>query len=153
MSASGVVLLVVGIVVAVAVVMAAIWIPVIRWLRRRSAELARSMASDAAAAGEHIVIGPVPGMYRGGDSPYPSVKGNAMLMLTDRRLECRMATGAAITVAATDVAGAEEERWFRGAARGGRTHVVVSTAGGQRLGFYVADNARWIAALAPQTTG
>jgi hypothetical protein len=147
--AGAVVLLVVGILVAIGVLFVAIGVPLLRRLRRRITALETAMAGEAAASGERIALGPEPGVYRGGDPPFPRLKGNAVVMLTDRRLECRMAVGPSVTVPIDEITGTSAERWFHGAATGGQTHVVVSTTSGAQVAFFVADASRWINALAP----
>lgn len=145
MSAGGVVLLVVGIVGAVVVVQAAAWIVLRRWMKRRTAASVASLRDAALAANEAVVRGPESASYRGGH-PDSGAKGNAVLLLTDRRVTWQMTTGRVFGVDRVLVTGVREERWFRKSATGGRTHLVIETDLGD-IGFYVADNAAWRAAI------
>jgi hypothetical protein len=140
MSPLGVILLVVGILAAVLLML----VPILGWARRRSQRIEAELAAEL--AGEPPLIGPEKAMYRGGSGPYPKVKGNGVIVLTDRRLILRMVVGKDVEVPRDEITGARETKRFRGAVVGGYTHLVVATASGE-LGFFVADSAAWLAAL------
>lgn len=147
MIAANVGLIVVAIVAVVLLVNLLVWIPVLMWLRRRSDALSTTMATDVVRTGETVVIPPEPGAYRGGDKPFSAVKGNGVVMLTDRRLECRVATGRVVTIPVGDITGVRTATWFRRSASGGRIHLVVATASGAEVGFFVSQPDRWAEAL------
>ena len=138
-----VVLLVVGILV----LQALIWIPIIVWFRRRSQRVAAELALEL--EGEQVVRPPEKGNYRGATAPgYPVVKNNGLIALTHRRLVFRTLTGKAIDIPVDAITGVREAAVFKGSVVGGRTHLIVETAAGE-IGFYVSDNAGWLAALSP----
>jgi hypothetical protein len=139
-----IVLVVVAAIGIVVVINLAIWIPVRRRLRSQPAEL----RAELAAAGDQIVLGPEPGIYRGGTATgYPKSGGNGTIALTDRRLAIRRAVGGPIDVPIAQIASARRDRWFRSGARMGQVHVIVGLRSGGELGFYVRDADHWLAAL------
>jgi hypothetical protein len=122
----------------------AIWIPIRRRLRAQPAQL----RAELAAAGDQVVLGPEPGIYRGGTATgYPKSGGNGTIALTDRRLAIRRAVGGPIDVPIAQIATARRDRWFRSGARMGQVHVIVGLRSGGELGFYVRDADQWLAAL------
>jgi hypothetical protein len=136
-----VVLLVVGILA----VQALVWIPIIVWFRRRSRRVAADLATELAS--ETVVRPPEKGNYRGATAAgYPIVKNNGLIALTQRRLVFRTLTGKAIDIPVDAITGAREAAVFNGSVVGGRKHLIVQTAAGE-IGFYVSDNAGWLAAL------
>jgi hypothetical protein len=136
-----VVLLVVGILA----VQALIWIPIIVWFRRRSRRVAADLAAELQT--ETVVRPPEKGNYRGATAPgYPIVKNNGLIALTQRRLAFRTLTGKAIDIPVDAITGVREAAVFNGSVVGGRKHLIVETAAGE-IGFYVPDDAGWIAAL------
>jgi hypothetical protein len=140
-TAVSVVLLVLGILA----VQALIWIPIIVWFRRRSRRVAAELAAEL--AGEAVVRAPEKGNYRGATAPgYPVVNNSGLIALTQRRLLFRTLTGKAIDIPVDAITGVREAALFKGSVVGGRTHLIVATAGGE-IGFYVPDNAGWTAAL------
>jgi hypothetical protein len=142
---------VVIVVVGVIVLQLAIWIPLLLWLRSRSASLQAWLPSAVLQPGERIVHGPESGSYRGGSGDHPKVKGNGVLALTDRRLVfvglLQKDTLPKVDVPVADITAVREEKWFRRARSGGRTHLVLTLRSGDEIGFFVRDNAAWTAAL------
>src|SRR5690349_2180620 len=78
MSPLGVILLVVGILAVVLLML----VPILGWARRRSRRIEAELAAEL--AGEPPLIGPEKASYRGGSGPYPKVKGNGVIVLTER---------------------------------------------------------------------
>jgi hypothetical protein len=147
MTTEQVVLLVVVAIGVVVLINLAIWIPVRRRLRAQPAQLSAELAS----AGEHIVLGPEAGIYRGGTaSSYPKTGGNGTIALTDRRLAFRRALGGPIDIPISQVGAVRKDRWFRSGARMGQVHVIVGLRSGGEVGFYVRDADAWLAALGTQ---
>lgn len=145
-------LLVLGILVAVGLVQIAIWVPLVRRWRRRSAEQITAFQNEAVTTGERIVRGPEQGVYRGATGSYPAVKGNGTLFLTDRRIwVCRM-TGSVAEVPLAKVVGTHRSPWFLGARVASRTHLVVETSDPAEVGFYVDDLDGWERDLSAGTT-
>jgi hypothetical protein len=139
-----VVLLVAGVIGLVIVVNLAIWIPVRRRLRAQPAQL----SAELAAAGEHLVLGPEAGIYRGGTATgYPRTGGNGTIALTDRRVAFRRALGGPIDIPISQIGPVRKDRWFRSGARMGQLHVIVGLRSGGEVGFYVRDADSWLAAL------
>jgi hypothetical protein len=135
-----VVLLVVGILALVA----AILVPVVLLLRSRSRRVAAELSQELAT--EPALRGPEKGLYRGGSSGYSKVKGNGMIALTQRRLVFRMLIGSDLDIPLEEITGLREAKAFQGGVVGGHVHLVVQTATGE-VGFFVDDNAAWIAAI------
>src|SRR4051794_29597127 len=122
---------------------ALLWTVIVRPLRRRARRaadgLAAELANEPPLCSEH-------GVYRGGTGEFSGVAGNALIALTRRRLLVRKLVGRDEEVAVSDITGVREAKVFRGAVRGGHTHVVVSTKRGE-LAFFVSDNAVWLDAI------
>lgn len=146
MSPGQAVLLVVGILAGIGLLQAAIWIPLIRRLRRLPGRLRAELASS----GETLLRAPERGTYRGSTATgYPRAAGTGVVALTDRRLVFRPMVGRAIDVPISQIEGIREEKWFLGSMRAGRTHLVLRLRDGGEVGFLVRDPRAWIAALRP----
>lgn len=127
---------------------AAIWVPVGLWLRRRSRARTAALLSELATSGERVIRGPEAGNYQGATDVYPQVKGNAVLVLTERRIIVRRAIGEAFDIPAADVVGVREAASFLSSRAGGMTHVVVALRGGAEVGFYFRNRQPWVDAFA-----
>ena len=141
-----VVLFVVLLILAIAVIQAAIWIPLIRWARRKTQQTLASMISEAEQSGERLVLGPESGVYRGGTGSYGKVKGNGAMLLTDRRLVFRKLMGAGVEIPTITITGSRRSKGFNGARTGGKTHLIVTTAEAE-VGFFVSDIDAWERAI------
>lgn len=137
-----VVVLVVGILAALAL----IGIPLIAWLRRRSRAATAQLAAEL--ADEVVLRGPEKGSYRGATAAgFPAVKNTGVIALTQRRLIFTTLTGTTIEVPLQTITGAREATVFKGSVVGGQTHLIVQTAAGE-IGFYVFSGiGEWVAAL------
>ncbi|MFN8017026.1 MAG: hypothetical protein U0P45_02765 [Acidimicrobiales bacterium] len=139
--------IVVGVILVVGLVQAAIWVPLgLRW-KRRNREFWEGFDADLAASGEQVARGPEDAIYRGATGTYGSVKGNGRLVLTDRRLVFRKATGGVVEVPRARITGTHEAKAFLGSRVGGRTHLVITTDDPAELGFFVDDLDAWASAL------
>ncbi len=139
---------VVGLVAGILVVNGVLWFVILRWLRGRLRRIeAELRARVAASPGERFLLEPGYGSFRGATARFGRLKGTALLALTDRRLLFVKASGGEGELALAELRGVREERWFLGAAVGGRRHLVVTLADGCEVGFLAADHARWLAAL------
>jgi hypothetical protein len=136
----------------VLVVLIAVWIPIIVWLRRRGRAVAGQLATDI--EGEAIVRAPEKGSYRGATAPgYPVVKNTGLIALTRRRLVFRTLTGKVIEIPVETITGVREATVFKGSVVGGHKHLIVQTAAGE-IGFFVFSGTdSWIAALSTPTPG
>jgi Protein of unknown function (DUF3592) len=136
------------VVVLVAGILAAqlmVWSSILVWFRRRRRVIASRLDSEMAS--ETIIRSPEPGSYRGATvAGYPIVNNDGMIALTRRRLVFQTLTGKVIEVPVTDIAGVREAKVFKTAAKAGRQHLIIQTSSGE-IGFYVCDNAAWIASL------
>ena len=141
MSPLAVVLMVVGIFALVVGINLAVWIPVIRRLRRMPDQLREELA------GEAIVRGPERASYRGATGGYSKAGSIGVAVLTERRLIFRKPFGAPIEVPRGEIASVRDARVFRRSVAAGRTHTIVKLTSGAELGFYFADAAAWEAAL------
>jgi hypothetical protein len=123
----------------------ALWLGLLfAFIRRRARRARESLTAELMA--EPALRGPEPALYRSGSGPYPRVKGNGLIALTRQRLLFRIYVGKSVEIPLAEIAGVREDKWFQGAMVGGKTHLIVQTAAGE-AGFYVADNAAWIAAI------
>jgi len=147
MTTGQVVGLVVGIVIAVLVMQLLIWIPVIRWLRKKNARMVAQLGEEVAALGERPLMGPGPGLFGGGTGTFPFVSGNGVGVLTDRRFVFRLFVGKDVDIAMDRVAGVREAKWFRSKYRGGRLFLIVQTRDGSEAGFIFPDHAAWMSAM------
>lgn len=142
---TGELLVLVGIILAfVALAVVPIVIIAKRGSRRIRAEL------PAMLAGEPALAGPENALYRSGSGPYPKVKGNGVLVLTEQRLVFRILIGRSIDIPLGEITGVREAKTFQGNWSGGRQHLIVQTGAGE-VGFFVEDNAAWIAAITGAT--
>ena len=137
-----VVALVVLILVVVALVQAAVWIPLTRSWRRKRAEFETGFQAELAASGERILLRES-AIYRGGTGGYGAVKGNGTIILTDRRLLFRKVTGGLVDVARAKITATRRSKSFLGSRVGGRTHLVVATSDPAEVGFFVTDIDAW----------
>jgi hypothetical protein len=140
--------MVVGILVVVAGINLAVWLPIVRRLHRMPDELRRELE----AAGEPIVRGPERASYRGATAMYGTVAGIGIVALTEKRLLMRKAIGKPVEIARGDIVGVRTDKWFRRSRVGGREHVIVKTASGAEVGFFFVDEAAWVAALSPSSS-
>ena len=101
---------------------------------------------EAELATQQVLIGPESALYRGGTGGYPGVKGNGLIALTTEQLRFRILVGTSLDIPLREITGLREDKTFKGARVGGRVHLIVQTATGE-AGFFVGDNAKWIAAL------
>src|SRR5829696_4853808 len=132
-----VVLLVLGILALVTVLLVVL-------LRRRGRRVGASLAAEL--AGEPALRGPEKALYRSGSAGYPKVKGNGMIALTRQRLLFRMLIGSDLDIPIEEITELRESKRFQGGVVGGHVHLIVQTATGE-VGFFVEDNAAWIAAI------
>jgi hypothetical protein len=142
-----VVLLVVGIVAVVALIQAAIWVPLGIRAKRRAREFWEAFDAGVAAGAETVIIPREGCVYRGGSGSYSAVRGNGSAALTSGRLVVRKGTGGVIEVPLDQITGAHEAKVFLGSVVGNRVHLVVETDSGAEIGLFVDDNSRWLAAL------
>ena len=140
-------MLVVSILAGVGLLQAAIWIPITRSWKRRAAQFDAELSAQITASGERIIVGREPAVYRGGTGAYSVVKGNGVILLTDRRLLFRKRSGGVVEVAVDKVAGTRQSKSFLGSRVGGATHLVVATTDPAEVGFFVTDLSAWEAAL------
>ena len=143
-----VVLLVAGIVLVVAVVTAAIVIPIALRAKHAADDFWAALDAEVAAGGETIVLPREGCVYRGGTSGFSAVKGNGSIALTSERLIIRKGTGGVVEVPTARIRGAHEAKVFNGSVVGGHVHVVVEIADPPaEVAFYVDGNDRWLNAL------
>ncbi len=69
-----------------------------------------------------------------------------MIALTRERLLFRMLVGKNLDIPIREITGLREAKVFQGSVVGGHVHLVVQT-GADEAGFFVEDNAAWIAAI------
>ena len=140
-------LLIVGIVTALAGVQAAIWIPLGVRAKRRSDAFWVDFDAQVAASGEAVILAREPCVCRGGTGAFSVLKGNGSVALTSTRLVVRKGTGGVIEVPTSRVTGAHKAKIFLGSVVATKEHVVVEVTGPAEVGFFVNDPDRWVAAL------
>jgi hypothetical protein len=141
MSPLAIVLMVAGILMGVAAINLAVWLPILRKLKRLPDLLREELA------GERISIGPERADYRGATATYGRVKGLGVAALTDRRLAFRKAIGKPVDVPADQIVGVREDRVFLRSVVGGRRHVIVKLADGTEVGYFFQSPEHWLGAL------
>jgi hypothetical protein len=137
----GLIALIVGILVAVALLV----IAVLAWFRRRLHRLIGSLSAELATTGERVLRGPEHGVYRGGTAGYSQVRGNGVVALTDRRLLCQKLVGGRIEVPIAAIAGTREATWFLRSAVTTQTHLILQLRDGSEVAFFVSDHPAWLA--------
>ena len=144
-----VVMFVVTLVLGIAALLALIVTPFIVIYRRRYRTAIDSLNAEMES---ETVIRPLQkGVYRGATAPgYPAVKNNGKMALSRHRLVFITYTGKPIQIPLGAITGLGESRVFKGTVAGGWTHLIVRTNSGE-IGFYTADNAGWLSALAQAT--
>lgn len=136
-----VVVLVVGILAALMMVSSSVLV----WIRRRRRVIASRLESEM--ADETTIRSPEPGNYRGATiDGYPIVNNDGMIALSDKRLIFHTLTGKVIEVPVTDITGVREAKVFKTTRTVGRQYLIIETGSGD-IGFFVGDNAAWIASL------
>jgi hypothetical protein len=143
MSPLSIVLLVLGILALVATINVAVWIPILRRVRRLEPEL----RAELERTGERVVRGPERASYCGATDHYSGVQGLGVIALTDQRLVLRKALGKPVDLPVGAIVGAREAARFLRSASAGRTHLVVQLDDGTEVGYYVSDHAGWLATL------
>ncbi|HEX8796537.1 MAG TPA: hypothetical protein VF765_36555 [Polyangiaceae bacterium] len=144
MGPGAIVLLVAGILLFVGLIQAAVWIPIVRKLRR----LPERVRAELAASGEAVVRAPERGTYRGSSHPeFPRAAGTGVMALTERRLVFRGIAGRPIDVPTARIRGVRQDTWFRSSARAGWVHVIVAVDGHGEVGFHARDPDAWAQAL------
>ena len=139
-------------ILGIALLQVMIWVPIVRWMRKRSVAAQAALEAEIAASGERVVRGPEQGEYRGASGGYSQVKGNCRLVLTDRRLAFVKVTGGRVDVPVDQIVAVHEAKAFLGTVVGGRAHVIVRTRDGSEVGFFAKDHAAWVSALRPSPT-
>ena len=139
-------LVLVGIIVAF---LALTLVPIVIVAKRNSRRVRSEL--PAIVAGEGALRGPENALYRSGSGPYPKVKGNGVLVLTEERLLFRILVGRSVDIPVGEITGVREAKTFRGNWSGGRRHLIVQTGAGE-VGFFVEDNAAWMAAITSATS-
>ena len=137
-----VVLVVVLVLALVAVVQAAVWIPITRSWRRKRDEFETRFQAELAATGERILLREQ-GTYCGGTGSYGAVKGNGTIILTDRRLVFRKISGGLVDIARSKITATRQSKTFLGSRVGGRVFLVVATDDPAEVAFFVADRDAW----------
>lgn len=132
-------------VVGIAALQALIWIPIILWLRRRYRDALSRLSAEIQS--ETVLRPPEKARYRGATAAnYSRVSNNGVIALTRRRLAFVTVTGKSTEIPVSEIGGVHEAKVFNSSVVGGKTHLVVQVPGGE-LGFFVVDNAAWIAAI------
>ena len=144
---------IVWLVIGILVLEALIWIPIVIWMRRKSAVMIQETKDSIMLSGEHILIGPESILFR---KPmfgrFGVVGGNAMATLTEKRLIIAPLAGSKIEIPLPDIAEVKESKWFRGSARGGYTHVILKLQDGREFALLVKDPERWMEGLQQVTS-
>ena len=145
---------IIWLVIGIFVLEALIWIPIVIWMRRKSARLAKDTQDSIVLSGEHVVLGPQSILFR---RPmfrrFGVAGGNAMATLTEKRLIITLLVGSKLEIPLCDIVEVKESKWFRGSYRGGYTHVILKLQDGKDMALLVTDPERWIEGLRGRTGG
>jgi hypothetical protein len=139
---------IVWLVIGILVLEALIWIPIVIWMRRKSAVMVQETKDSIMLSGEHVVLGPESILFR---KPmfrrFGVVGGNAMATLTEKRIIITPLAGSKLEIPLPDIAEVKEGKWYRGSARGGLTHVILKLQDGKEYALQVKDPKPWMAGL------
>jgi hypothetical protein len=135
------------ILLAVVAVQALVWIPILRWAKKKRARILAELREELASSGERVDRGPEPVRYSGATAVYSGVSNTAIAALTDRRLVIHALMGRRVELPVTKITGVREEKMFRGQVHGGSVHVVIATSDPAEIGLRVTDTAGWVSAL------
>ena len=137
----------IGLILGILAAVALLVIAALAWYRHRLRSLMRALSAELATTGELVQRGPEPAVYRGGTAGHSRLKGNGLLVLTDRRLLCRKLVGGRVEVPLAAIAGIREATWFLRSATAGHPHLIIQLQDGSEVGFFVSDHPAWLAAL------
>ena len=90
--------------------------------------------------GEHVVIPPEAGTYRGAKKTFSRVKGDGVICLTKKKIIFRPIIGAEIEIPAAQISGTKESVWFLTGAKNFKAHLILTTHDENEIGFFVLDN-------------
>lgn len=143
-----IVLLVLGILLLLALVIAAILVPfVLRWKRGRD-EYWGAFDAEVAASGEQILLPVQSAIYRSGTrGSFSQTKGNGKIVLTTQRLLFRKITGGIVEVPTANIVGVHRSKSFNRSIVGGHEHLVVELADGTEVAYFVTDTDLWVRQL------
>jgi len=146
-------LIIVIIVAGVAALILLLWTVIRSALIKKQNAVLAELSSIVEDSGEEIRLPPQGGTYRGALMNYPVVKNSGVICLTDQRIIFKTLTGTTIEVPAEQISNATEDKWFKGAYRGGQLHLIVHTKDENQIGFFVADIDAWKKALLERAVG
>ena len=139
---------IIWLVIGIFVLEALIWIPIVIWMRRKSARLAKDTQDSIVLSGERTILGPQSILFRKPMFRGLGVSGgNAVVTLTDKRLVIDMLVGSKVEIPLTDILEIKESKWFRGGCRGGLTHVILKLQDGKEFALMVKDPGQWMEGL------
>src|SRR5438270_750773 len=106
-------------------IQAAIWIPLVIWLRRKSARLREGLLAELESSGERVLRAPESVLYSGASGRLPQVRGNCLAALTEKRLIVRRLVGKPFDIPVSEFASVREDKWFLSSYRSGRLYVII----------------------------
>jgi hypothetical protein len=119
------------------------------YLARCRRRLRERLSTELSNLSEEPILPLQRASFRGAEREYGRVKCDGVAYATAQALVFHTILGKRVEIALADVTGFEENAWFLGAAHGGKTHLILHLRGGNRVGFFTADNDAWREALAP----
>lgn len=130
-------------------VVACLWALLRWWTELAGARLARDLRRREAGAGETIVMGPQPCLYRGASRKLDVLKGNGVICLTGSHLVFEKLSGRRLEIARSDIVsvGIKGDCKVETPLFTGGKQLVVHTADGNRVGFLLKGAERWTQAL------
>ena len=142
------ILVLVGLILLVTLgVLAAVLIPLFRWIRRKSERLASELSAELASRGESLLRGPESAVYRGASAGLSKIKGNGALAVTKTRLVFVAIAGPRVELPLSELTGVRLDPWFLRSNRGGKPHLILQRQDGSEIGFFVQDTQAWSEAL------
>ncbi len=115
------------------------------WMRRKLTQISKELLVLAKQSGELIQIQPQSAIFRGADRDFGNVKGNGVILLTDKRILFKKLTGQEMFLERGHITRVASDDNFKGEtslAAGGR-HLIVTTKDGNRIGFLVKHVDNW----------
>lgn len=132
---------VVVVLVLFAAVQAALWVTLLLWLRSRTASLKRALWDECIRAGEIVTLRPRTAVFRGSAAGGSMVRGNGVLIVTEKRLIFRKLFGRGVEIARSEIAGVSDrlKRLPRSAKKASGEVVVIHTNDRNQFSFLLPD--------------
>lgn len=140
MTSTQIILLVVGILAIDLIIL----ILIFGWIKRKSASLIESVRNELMIRGEKTIRGPETAIYRGGTGNSSKIKGNGLIVLTNRSLIFKKIIGQGLEISLEQIKNLRQDKWFLNSYRNGRFHLILQLKNGDEIGFIVQNHSVWL---------